>query len=532
MSRLRRSAVVLAAVVTVVGGSVVVATTAQAAGVRTPSLRSEWAHSLPAVSGPSHSTPLQLVPGDHPHLDRAYGGLVSYNWSGYVATGSTFNGISAKWNVPAVEPSSTPQGSATWIGIDGVSNNSLIQTGTAQDSGGGQTGYYAWYEILPARPVVIGAVNPGDQMSASIVYDSSNQWTVTITDLTNGNKASGNFDNIEPRASAEWVEEAPTSTQTDTVMTLADFGSATFTDLGMDAASPDSVTLNPVEMADGAGDVIAYPGGISNDAFTVTYVAPPGSGPGSDTSNSPGYDLVGSDGGVFVFGGGYYGSLPGLGVEVNDITGMVPTSQHNGYFLVGADGGVFAFHAPFENSLPGIGVHVDDIVGIVPTLNDQGYFLVGRDGGVFTFHAPFENSLPGLGVSVDDIVGIATTQDDNGYWLVGSNGAVYAFGDAHYFGNAPAGAVAITATRDGGGYWVVGANGSVTTYGDASNFGDLPDLGVAVDNIVGIVVSPDSGGYNLIGSDGGVFSFGDADNMGSLPGLGVNVDNIVGAVPT
>ncbi len=163
---------------------------------------------------------------------------MSYNWSGYVATGSTFNSISAKWNVPAVEPSSTPQGSATWIGIDGVNNNSLIQTGTAQDSGGGQTGYYAWYEILPARPVVIGAVDPGDQMSASIVYDSSNQWTVTITDLTNGNQASGNFDNVEPRASAEWVEEAPTSSQNDTIMTLANFGSATFTDLGMDAATP------------------------------------------------------------------------------------------------------------------------------------------------------------------------------------------------------------------------------------------------------------------------------------------------------
>ncbi len=248
--------------------------------------------------------------------------------------------------------------------------------------------------------------------------------------------------------------------------------------------------------------------------------------------NGPGYDLVGSDGGVFVFGGGFYGSLPGLGISVDDITGIVPTARYNGYFLVGADGGVFAFHAPFANSLPGIGVRVDDIVGIVPTLDDRGYFLVGRDGGVFSFHAPFENSLPGVGIHVDDIAGIAATSDDNGYWLVGSDGSVYAFGDAHYFGNGPAGAVAITATHDGAGYWVVGADGAVTAYGDAASFGDLPSLGVAVDNIVGIVVSPDSRGYNLIGRDGGVFSFGDAFNEGSLPGLGVNVDNVVGAVPT
>ena len=111
-----------------------------------------------------------------------------------------------------------------------------------------------------------------------------------------------------------------------------------------------------------------------------------------------GYDLVGSDGGVFVFGNApFENSLPGLGVHVNNIVGIVPTSNDQGYFLVGSDGGVFAFgNAPFENSLPGLGVHVNNIVGIVPTSNDQGYFLVGSDGGVFAFgNAPFENSLPG-----------------------------------------------------------------------------------------------------------------------------------------
>ena len=100
-----------------------------------------------------------------------------------------------------------------------------------------------------------------------------------------------------------------------------------------------------------------------------------------------GYDLVGSDGGVFAFGGApFLGSLPGMGVHVKDIVGMVPTSNHGGYWLAGADGGMFTFgNAPFLGSLPGIGVHVHDIVGIVPTANDLGYFLVGRDGGVFAF---------------------------------------------------------------------------------------------------------------------------------------------------
>ena len=243
-----------------------------------------------------------------------------------------------------------------------------------------------------------------------------------------------------------------------------------------------------------------------------------------------GYDLVGSDGGVFAFGGAFHGSLPGLGVNVDDIAGIVPTTTGNGYFLVGSDGGVFAFNAPFANSLPGIGVHVSDIVGIVPTTNDQGYFLVGRDGGVFSLNAPFENSLPGLGIHVDDIVGIAATPNDRGYWLIGSNGAVYAFGDARSHGDAPAGAVGIAAAHDGGGYWIAGSNGVVTPFGDARTFGDLDSLGIS--NIVGITVSPDSRGYDLFGSDGGVFSFGDAAYKGSLPGLGVHLSDIVGAAST
>jgi hypothetical protein len=282
----------------------------------------------------------------------------------------------------------------------------------------------------------------------------------------------------------------------------------------------------------------AYQGAMDYSALTLIK-SPPSTTSTTTTSTNPptaasstGYDLVGSDGGVFVFKGGFYGSLPGLGIRVNDITGIVTTAAHNGYFLVGSDGGVFAFHAHFANSLPGIGVHVNNIVGIVPTLNDEGYFLVGSDGGVFSFNAPFEKSLPGIGIHVNDIVGIATSADDNGYWLIGSDGAVYAFGDAHSYGNAPPGAVDITATSDGRGYWVVGANGTVTPFGDAGNYGDLPSLGVGVNNIVGIVVSPDSRGYNLIGNDGGVFSFGDAVNKGSLPGLGIHVGNVIGAVPT
>ena|SRR5271166_3839927 len=98
-----------------------------------------------------------------------------------------------------------------------------------------------------------------------------------------------------------------------------------------------------------------------------------------------GYDLAGSDGGVFVFptgqSAGFFGSLPGLGVKVNDVVGIVPTNNFTGYNLVGSDGGVFVFgNAPFLGSLPGIGVHVSNITGIAATPSGQGYYVVGADG--------------------------------------------------------------------------------------------------------------------------------------------------------
>jgi len=274
----------------------------------------------------------------------------------------------------------------------------------------------------------------------------------------------------------------------------------------------------------------------SSGTATLTVGNPPA------PAAAPGYDLVGNDGGVFVFpvgkSSGFFGSLPGLGVHVSNIVGIVPTVNEQGYFLVGFDGGVFAFgNAPFENSLPGIHVHVNNIVGIVPTSNDAGYFLAGSDGGVFAFgNAPFENSLPGLGVHVNNIVGIVPTADDLGYWVVSSTGAVYALGDAPFVGSlggkSPTPIVGIAATHDSGGYWLVGKNGAVFPFGNAQSFGSLPALGVSVSNIVAIVPTPDGQGYWLIGSDGGIFAFGDAAEIGSLPGIGVHVSNIVGAVPT
>jgi hypothetical protein len=315
--------------------------------------------------------------------------------------------------------------------------------------------------------------------------------------------------------------------------------------------APDGTTLRAHLMALASGGTPGTTPPLTTPPPTTGATTPPPTAPSPPGATGPspptasatsGYDLVGADGGVFVFppgaSGGFYGSLPGLGIDVDDIAGIVPSSDGRGYFLVGADGGVFSFgDTTYEGSLPGLGVDVDDIVGIVPTTDDRGYLLVGRDGGVFAFgDAPFLGSLPAAGAHVDDVVGIAAAAGDTGYWVVQADGTVTGFGSADNYGNASAGAGSITGiagTPAGTGYWVVTSNGGVDAYGTAAYLGSLPALGVTPTKpVVSVVPTPDGGGYWLVGADGGIFSFGDATNLGSLPGLGVDVDDVVGAVPT
>ena len=74
-----------------------------------------------------------------------HAGWASSNWSGYAETSSTpFSGITGEWKVPGV---TGPNGSysATWIGIDGFTNSSLIQTGTEQNYLNGSAEYSAWW---------------------------------------------------------------------------------------------------------------------------------------------------------------------------------------------------------------------------------------------------------------------------------------------------------------------------------------------------------------------------------------------------
>jgi hypothetical protein len=139
---------------------------------------------------------------------RNYGWSAS-NWSGYAESGS-FHSITGNWVVPSVSATSRATYSSDWIGIDGFSNNDLIQTGTEQDYYNRAAHYNAWWEILPAAETAISmTVRPGDHMSASITKGSGSTWTITIKDTTRSESFTTQKSYSGPGSSAEWILEAP-----------------------------------------------------------------------------------------------------------------------------------------------------------------------------------------------------------------------------------------------------------------------------------------------------------------------------------
>ncbi len=242
-----------------------------------------------------------------------------------------------------------------------------------------------------------------------------------------------------------------------------------------------------------------------------------------------GYTILGTDGGVFAFGGSeFYGSLPAIGLVPNaPLSNLTLTTSEQGYYMMGLDGGVFCFgDAQFLGSLPGLGIS-NQTIDLEAVPGGQGYYLLGPDGGVFAFGtAEFHGSLPGVGV-VNTALDMEITPSGQGYWILGIDGGIFAFGDAQFYGSLPQLGVApvaplkrIKSTPDGRGYCLLGEDGGVFAFGNANFWGSLPSLGV-VNQAVDLEITPNNQGYYMLGVDGGIFSFGDAGFFGSLPGMGI-----------
>jgi hypothetical protein len=244
----------------------------------------------------------------------------SGNWSGYAVpyeggAPDTFTHVQGTWTVPTVK-AGTRSGvsySATWVGLDGYDSSTVEQTGTEQDWTGAGQQNYAWFEMYPGGSYEIeeeetvgrrqvetpAPVDAGDSISASVTYEGKGVFTLTIVN----NSASHGWTYTAPaslttstsaaRSSAEWILEAPSSSDT---LPLADFGSpaSLFSDCyaigsasGPSGGEPSPIgawTWDALQMLDPEGGESTpsalSPGPTTGTAFTAVWSAytPPATG--------------------------------------------------------------------------------------------------------------------------------------------------------------------------------------------------------------------------------------------------------------
>ncbi len=210
--------------------------------------------------------------------------ITSLSWTGYTVTKGFAQlqvvAITASWVVPQVNVSSGDGYSSAWIGIGGQLDKTLIQVGTEHNVVNGQATYDVWYELLPAFAVTVSNVTiaAGDTIVASLtLLDAAvNQWNIKISDTTNGLTFDQNFVYNSTLSSGEWIVERPTINGQ--VTNLADFGSVTFTDCGIQANSTtgsiSNFSYSRIQMVNQQAAQLASAASLGNDgsSFAVFYV--------------------------------------------------------------------------------------------------------------------------------------------------------------------------------------------------------------------------------------------------------------------
>jgi len=193
----------------------------------------------------------------------------------------------------------------------------------------------------------------------------------------------------------------------------------------------------PTTATVGTSVTLSATGGASGEpvVFSIDHAG----GAGVCTSTGPdGSDVSFDAPGACVVDADQAGTATFAAAEDQQVITVLPSGPTGptgrGYWLVGSDGGVFADGNGFYGS--GVALHLDrPVVGMAATPDGKGYWLVAADGGVFAFgDAPYSGS--GETASLDHpVVGVAADPDGRGYWLSTADGGVLTFGDAPAVGN-------------------------------------------------------------------------------------------------
>ena len=188
-------------------------------------------------------------------------------WSGYIAEGATFAGISAQWVQPAVTCPAKNARASIWVGFDGDGNGTVEQVGTIAmcASAGATPTYRAWWEMFSgstSRGRTNVPISPGDTISASVRYVRG-KYELKVRDETNGHHISTtkSCTSTCERSSAEWIVERAGNGK----YALANYGSLQFTATAVAAATPGPRPAAPHHR--GMGNLT----GPGDSAFTVIH---------------------------------------------------------------------------------------------------------------------------------------------------------------------------------------------------------------------------------------------------------------------
>lgn len=201
----------------------------------------------------------------------------SSNWSGYnlgyLSTNTMYTSISGTWKVPVARQETFGQAEhgATWIGIGGgclntsctETDNTLIQAGTEEDvTAAGKAKYSAWYELIPETSTTEDiTVDPGDTIHCSITQTSTGEWSIVLTDTTNGQSFTENTSYSSSELTAEWIVETPVvvSSKGSGVAYLPDLGNVRFSHAEVNGANAGLVAADAIQLVNSANQPIATP---------------------------------------------------------------------------------------------------------------------------------------------------------------------------------------------------------------------------------------------------------------------------------
>lgn len=228
----------------------------------------------------------------------------NYSWAGYEATVAAkskqhFTAVQGEYKVPKItcdakDNQEAYESFSQWVGLDGVSNEALVQDGVEvhcikANNGSFQAVYWPWWEVIQGAgndtyKSKQFAVRPGDRMFSSVVF-AKGKYTLTLTNKTTGKGFKKVVTCYEAgvaceRASAEWVIERPGGGNANGYGgVLANFSSTSFSEAtARVSGSTRWLTVRQlqaarVNMADSNNTQLAATSSLGKDgqSFTVTY---------------------------------------------------------------------------------------------------------------------------------------------------------------------------------------------------------------------------------------------------------------------